>query len=165
MFDNVNPYHIDLFNTEALANVNKNKQTKNNESESWLENASLDPRVLQAVGTIHKHGYNSWENFIYDFDNYKDDPRVFFTDFSVRMELSLRKYISDVKQNAPQEKNKKREAKLADWKEDYEKCTLDSKLDELMKDLEQIDDGMKYTQNMRLIFFREFFFFINVTII
>merc|ERR1711907_114535 len=124
----------------GLANVNKNNQTKNNESESWLDNASLDPRVLQAVGTIHKHGYNSWENFIYDFDNYKDDSRVFFTDFSVRMELSLRKYISNVrpKQNAsPQEQNKKREAKLAEWKKYYEKFDLDSKLKGLMKDLEQ----------------------------
>merc|ERR1711907_749404 len=129
-------------------NEKRKEILKNIESESWLENASLDPRVLQAVGTIHKHGYNSWENFTYDFDNYKDDPWVFFTDFSVRMELSLRKYISDVKQNAPQEKDKKREAKLAEWKEDYERITLDSKLDELMNDLEQIDDGMKYTQNM-----------------
>ena len=115
--DNENPFLLDRFNPDALKkrdqdmkkstfNINLEKKHRNSDL-AWkkeIDKMNVDPRVLHALGVLQKYDYVTWESFIYDFNKYKDSGHVSFSDFSVRMQLSLRKYVQEHKVQRPSDK-------------------------------------------------------------
>jgi hypothetical protein len=145
-----NPFLQNLFDpSEMMTLIKPDFQYK----QGIFEARKCDRRVLNALGTLDKQNYVTWERFVYDFkflrsesSNKRSDGIDFH--FSTRMELSLQEYVKKLEEDddlnvlfkcnreewTPQLKNKKNQA----WKKHYAS---------IMKEFGKKWDGENYFNN------------------